>query len=38
MEYKRFDNVIVARFDRGEEILETLNSLMIPDKFNPLFE
>ena len=27
MEYKRFDNVIVARLDRGEEILATLEQL-----------
>ena len=27
MEYKRFDNTIVARIDRGEEILEQLKTL-----------
>ena len=27
MEYKRFGNTIVARFDRGEEILESLHKV-----------
>lgn len=27
MEYRRFDNTIIARIDRGEEILDTLKEL-----------
>ena len=29
MEYKRFDNTIIARIDKGEEILEQLKVIAI---------
>ena len=32
MEYKRFDNTIVARIDRGEEILEQLKEIALKEE------
>ncbi len=32
MEYKRFENTIVLRMDRGEEILETLKEVALKEK------
>ncbi|MBR2582771.1 MAG: DNA-binding protein [Oscillospiraceae bacterium] len=32
MEYKRFDNTIVARIDRGEEILTELKKIALAEK------
>lgn len=32
MEYRRFDNVIVARIDRGEEIHDSLRELAVKEK------
>ena len=32
MEYKRFDNTIVARIDRGEEILEQLKNVALKEE------
>ena len=29
MEYKKFDNIIIARIDKGEEILEQLKAIAI---------
>ena len=29
MEYRKFDNVIIARIDKGEEILEQLKAIAI---------
>ena len=29
MEYKRFDNTIVARIDKGEEILEKIKEISL---------
>ena len=31
MEYKRFDNTIVLRMDRGEEVLETLREVALKE-------
>ncbi|WP_308654924.1 DNA-binding protein [uncultured Anaerococcus sp.] len=31
MEYKRFENKIIARFDRGEEVHETLKKIAIKE-------
>ena len=32
MEYKRFDNTIIARIDKGEEILEQVKELALKEK------
>ena len=29
MEYRKFDNIIIARIDKGEEILEQLKAIAI---------
>ena len=29
MEYRKFDNVIIARIDKGEEILEQLKAIAV---------
>ena len=34
MEYKRFNNKIVARIDRGEEILSQLNAICVKENIN----
>ena len=31
MEYKKFDNIIIARIDKGEEILEQLKAIAITE-------
>ncbi len=31
MEYKRFDNTIIARFDRGEEVLEQIKAIALKE-------
>ena len=33
MEYRKFDNVIVARIDKDEEILEQLKVIAIKEKY-----
>ena len=32
MEYKRFENTIIARIDRGEEILEQVKEIALKEK------
>ena len=32
MEYKKFDNVIIARIDRGEEILEKIREIALKEE------
>ena len=34
MEYRKFDNVIIARIDKGEEILEQLKAIAINENIN----
>ena len=31
MEYRKFDNIIIARIDKGEEILEQLKAIAITE-------
>lgn len=33
MEYRRFENTIVLRMDRGEEVLETLKEVALKEKY-----
>lgn len=32
MEYRRFDNIIIARIDKGEEILEQIKQIALKEK------
>ena len=34
MEYRKFDNIIIARIDKGEEILEQLKAIAITENIS----